>query len=93
MPGFFIRSCLKELGSYLTLPVFSVVQERIKAVVTTVEALNATGVVIAIRDKPNHVSVIPAPAVGTLQEWIDTGSSHICTQAVKGVVVKWDGEY
>ena len=46
-----------------------------------------------IQDKPNHVSVMPASYIGTLQEWIDTGASHPCTLAVKSVVVKWDGEY
>lgn len=63
------------------------------AAVTTIEALNATGIVVAIQDKPNHVSVMPASYIGTLQEWIDTGASHPCTLAVKSVVVKWDGEY
>ena len=63
------------------------------AAVTTIEALNATGIVVAIQDKPNHVSVVPAAHIGTLKEWIDTGSSHLCTQAVKAVVVKWDGGY
>lgn len=60
---------------------------------TTIEALNSTGKLIAIQDKPNHVSVIPALHMGTLQNWIDTGSSHPCTEAVKSVVVKWDGGY
>lgn len=63
------------------------------AAVTTIEALNSTGKLIAIRDKPNHVSVIPAPHMGTLQNWIDTGSRHPCTAAVKSVVVKWDGGF
>lgn len=55
------------------------------------EKLNATGMLIAFNDRPNHVSVIPAPHMGTLQDWIDTGSSHPCTLAVKSVVTKWDG--
>ncbi len=63
----------------------------VPAVVTTIEALNATGMVIAFQDKPNHVCVIPAPHMGTLQEWIETGSSHPCTWAVKAVVIKWGG--
>jgi len=61
--------------------------------VTTIDALNATGKVIAIQDSPTHVSVIPAPHIGTLQNWIDTGSSHPCTEAVRSVVIKWDGGY
>lgn len=61
------------------------------ASVTTIEALNATGKLVAFNDRPNHVSVIPAPHMGTLKNWIDTGSSHPCTAAVKSAVVKWDG--
>lgn len=63
------------------------------AAVTTMGALNSTGKVIAIQDGPTHVSVIPAPHMGTLQNWIDTGSTHPCTEAVRSVVIKWDGGY
>ena len=63
------------------------------AVVTTIGRLNSTGKVIAIQDGLTHVSVIPAPHMGTLQNWIDTGSSHPCTEAVKSVVIKWNGVY
>ena len=56
--------------------------------VTTIEAINATGGLIAIQDGPNHVSVIPSPAMGTLQDWIETGTSHPCTAIVRSVVVK-----
>ena len=59
------------------------------AAVTTINKLNATGVVYAYRDKPTHVTVLP---VGVpLQTWIDTGSNSIWTRAVNSVVVKWDG--
>ena len=63
----------------------------VSAAVTTIGALNSTGMLIAIHDGPNHVSVIPAPTMGTLQEWIRTGPSHPCTAAVKSVVIKWKG--
>lgn len=56
---------------------------------TTIEELNATGIVYAIQDKPTHVSVYPIG--GTMDDWINIGSSSIWTQAVKSVVVKWDG--
>ena len=55
---------------------------------TTVSAINSSGYLIAIRDGANHVSVVPNPAVGTLDEWIETGSSHPCTQVLKSRVVK-----
>ena len=59
------------------------------AAVTTIEALNATGVVYAVQDGPTHVSVRPVGA--TMEDWINAGSSSVWTQAVKSVVVKWDG--
>ena len=60
------------------------------AAMTTVEALNATGVVYAVRDGVGHVSVYPIG--GTLEDWHNAGSSSVWTTAVKSVVVKWDGE-
>ncbi|MFR8011648.1 MAG: hypothetical protein ACLU8W_07820 [Clostridia bacterium] len=59
------------------------------AAVTTIEALNATGIVYAVQDKPTHVSVRPVD--GTMDDWISAGSSSVWTQAVKSVVIKWDG--
>ena len=56
---------------------------------TTIEKLNATGVVYAVQDSPTHVSVRPVGA--SIAEWREAGSSSIWTQAVKSVVVKWDG--
>ena len=61
------------------------------AAVTTIEALNATGVVYAVQDGPTHVSVRPIGA--TTEDWINAGSGSIWTQAVKSVVIKWDGGY
>ncbi len=37
----------------------------------------------------DHVSVYPVG--GTLEDWYNEGSSSIWTQAVKSVIVKWDG--
>ena len=56
---------------------------------TTIEALNATGVVFAVQDEPGHVSVFPIG--GTLEDWHNAGSSSIWTTAVKSAVIKWDG--
>lgn len=59
------------------------------AAMTTIEALNATGIVYAIKDGASHVSVYPIGA--TLADWHYAGSSSIWTIAVRSVVVKWDG--
>ncbi len=64
-------------------------EPRPGAAKTTIEALNATGVVFAVQDGPGHVSVHPIG--GTLEDWHNAGSSSIWTTAVKSVVVKWDG--
>ena len=58
-------------------------------VMTTIEALNATGVVYATKDGPTHVSVYPVG--GTMSDWVYAGASSTWTYAVKSVVVKWDG--
>ena len=58
------------------------------AAMTTIEALNATGVVYAVQDGPTHVSVRPVGA--SMEAWINAGSGSIWTQAVKSVVIKWD---
>jgi len=59
------------------------------AAMTTIEALNATGVVYAVKDGPTHVSV--RPRGGTIEDWVKAGSSSIWTNAIKLVVIKWDG--
>lgn len=60
-----------------------------KAAVTTINTLNKTGIVYAYQDKLTHVSVVPVGV--SIQTWINAGSGSIWTQAVKNVVVKWDG--
>ena len=49
------------------------------------------GVVYAVQDGPTHVSVRPVGA--PMEAWINAGSGSIWTQAVKSVVIKWDGGY
>ena len=61
------------------------------AAVTTIEALNMTGIVYAVQDSPTHVSV--KPIGGTMDDWINEGPNSIWTQSVKTCVVKWDGEF
>ena len=56
---------------------------------TTIEALNGTGIVYAVQDGATHVSVYPVG--GTMSDWVSAGSSSIWTQAVKSVIIKWDG--
>ena len=78
----------KEKDKYTGLS-FSTVPKP-GAAMTTIEALNATGVVYAVKDGATHVSV--KPIGGTMEDWINAGSSSHWTQAVKSVVIKWDGE-
>ena len=61
------------------------------AAMTTIKALNVTGVVYAVQDGLTHVSVRPVGA--PMEAWINAGSGSIWTQAVKSVVIKWDGGY
>ena len=58
-----------------------------EAAVTTIGAINSTGVVWAVRDGVNHVSVRPIGA-STL-DWIGAGSNSKWTKAVKSVVVRY----
>ncbi len=57
------------------------------AAVTTIEAINATGVVYAVQNGRNHVSVKPVDA--TVEDWINAGSNSIWTNAVKSFATKW----
>ena len=53
------------------------------------KAVGALSPVYAVRDGATHVSV--RPVGGTMDDWISTGSNSVWTQAVKSVVIKWDG--
>lgn len=57
---------------------------------------------MSIRHTSKHllfVDIVAAAGVAlltvgaTMEDWINAGSSSIWTQAVKSVVVKWDGGY
>jgi hypothetical protein len=55
---------------------------------TTIGKINATGVVFAVQDSPNHISVYPVG--GTLAEWYAAGPSSGWTQALQSVCIRWD---
>ena len=67
--------------SFSTIP-------RSGAAMTTINALNSTGIVYAVQDGPTHISVKPVGA--SVPDWISAGRDSIWTQAVKSVVIKWD---
>ncbi len=56
---------------------------------TTIEAINATGILYAVIDGPDHVSVFPVGA--TLEEWHNAGSSSMWTITLKMLTVKYKG--
>ena len=53
---------------------------------TTLEAINSTGRLIAVRDNQFHVSVYP---VGyTLEDWHYGGNQHPCTILLKSICIR-----
>lgn len=54
---------------------------------TTVEAINATNVLCAVKDGETHVSVYPIGT--TLKGWHEAGTMSIWTVTLKSIVVKW----
>ena len=61
----------------------------IHAVVTTIEQVNATGILLAIRTGGSHVTVIPTN--GSVIQWMEQGQSSMWTETLSGIVVEWDG--
>ena len=55
------------------------------SVMTTIGAVNATGVLYAVHDKGAHVSVHPVDA--TIIDWYHTGPMSKWTMALKTVVI------
>ena len=51
---------------------------------TTIEAINATGILTATQDKPGHIAVTPIG--GTLEEWYNQGVGSIWTQTLYSIV-------
>ena len=63
---------------------------RANAVMTTIEEVNATGILYAEKDGPTHVSV--KPVNGTMANWISAGPESIWTKTLQSICVKWDGD-
>ena len=57
------------------------------AAMTTIESVNATGVLIAIQDGPTHVSVYPVGT--TIAGWRNAGTGSIWTVTLKSIVIRW----
>lgn len=55
---------------------------------TTIEEINATGILYAIQGSKTHVSVYPIG--GTMEDWIKQGTNSIWTGALIQVTKKWD---
>lgn len=85
-PGNFVHSS-RDVETNTGLS-FSTVP-RPGAAMTTIEELNATGVVYAYQDSLTHVTV--KPIGGTIAEWRNQGTSSVWTETIKSLVVKWDG--
>ena len=56
---------------------------------TTIETVNETKVLYAVQDGKTHVSVCPVG--GTIEQWRNERANSIWTQALKSIVVEWDG--
>ena len=59
------------------------------AAMTTIEELNATGVVYAYQDSLTHITV--KQIGGIIAEWRNQGTNSVWTKTMKSLVVKWDG--
>ena len=88
-PGAFVpsaRDCWSNTGlSFSTVP--PMVGQY--AAVTTMEQINATGVLYAVKDGATHVSVYPKG--GTMLDWRMQGVNSKWTKAIKSVVIKYGG--
>ena len=56
---------------------------------TTINTVNSTGILYAVKDGAFHVSIYPTGS--TIKGWYNAGSSSIWTQTLKSIVIKWDG--
>ena len=60
----------------------------VSAVFTTIEEINATGILTAIADGGSHVVVIPTNR--TVQQWMDQGDNSLWTKVLSSLVIEWD---
>ena len=61
----------------------------VSAVVTTIEQVNATGILKAIPTGGTHVTVIPTS--GNVTQWMEQGQSSVWSQTLSLIVIEWDG--
>lgn len=57
--------------------------------ITTIEQVNATGVLMAIPTGGSHVTIIPTN--GSVSQWMEQGQSSTWSQTLSGIVIEWDG--
>ena len=55
---------------------------------TTIEAINATGILYAVQDGETHVSVKPVGA--SVKEWMNAGYDSVWTKALQSVIIGWE---
>ena len=63
----------------------------VSAVITTIEQVNATGILTAIPTGGTHITVMPTN--GTVIQWMEQGQSSIWSQTLSMIVVEWDGGF
>ena len=63
----------------------------VAAVVTSIEHVNSTGNLMAIRTGGAHVIIIPTN--GTVKQWMQKGQNSIWTKTLSNIVIEWDGTY
>ena len=66
---------------------FSLLPPTVKSIETTIEDVNATGILYATIDKPGHVSVKPTKA--TMEEWMRAGEGSIWTTTLRKLTIRW----
>lgn len=66
---------------------FSLLPPTVKSIETTIEDVNATGILYATIDKPGHVSVKPTNA--TMEEWMRAGEGSIWTTTLRKLTIRW----
>ncbi|MBQ7232472.1 MAG: RHS repeat-associated core domain-containing protein [Bacillales bacterium] len=64
-------------------------RKGVNAVVTTVEAVNATGTLRAIHTSGNHYIIVPVN--GTVVQWMNEGHDSIWTQSLSMIVIELSG--
>ena len=62
----------------------------ISAIVTTIEEVNSTGVLMAVQNGSTHVTIRPTNA--TVLQWMNEGEASIWSQTLSWIVIEWDGD-